>query len=104
MSAAPRNDRPVDYQEWKSITGGTNPLDFRLNAGRFGLALQASVWGTAILQKYEAVVDNYIPVMSAAMAANGYVVIDLPAGQYRLAVNGVTTLGGSIAKIDAGRV
>lgn len=104
MAAGPRNNLPIDYQTWTGITGGTNPPDFRLNAGRFGLALQASVWGTAILQKYEAVVDNYIPVMAAAMAANGYAVLDLPAGQYRLAVNGVTTLGGSIAKIDAGRV
>jgi hypothetical protein len=100
MPAAARTDRPIDYQVWANINA--TPLDFRLNAGRFGLELTAGVWGTATLQQYDGTNDAYFPV-SAAIAANGYTVLDLPSGQYQLTLAGVTGLKGKIQKIDAGR-
>lgn len=100
-AAAPRNDFPIDYQVWNAI--GATPKDFRLNGGSFGLELAATAWGTATLQQYDGTLGAYLPV-SAAIAANGYTVLQLPAGQYQLALAGVTALSGKIAKIDSARV
>lgn len=101
MAPAARTNFPVDFQTWNAIAA--TPLDFMLHAGKYGLALKAGVWGTATLQKYESTSDSYFPI-SAAIGANGYVVLDLPAGQYQLTLAGITALSGSISKIDAGRV
>lgn len=99
VAAAARNDQPIDFQTWNAI--GATPKDFRLNAGVFGLDLTASVWGTATLQKYEGASGGYLPV-ATAIAANGYTVLQLPAGQYQLTLAGVTGLSGAISLIAKG--
>lgn len=101
MAPAPRTDFPRDLQTWNAIAA--TPLDFVLHAGTYGLELKATAWGTATLQKYEFSSDSYFPI-SAAIAANGYTVLELPAGQYQLTVAGVTALSGVISRINAARV
>jgi len=101
MPAAARNDQPIDYQVWNNIAA--TPRDFRLNAGSFGLEVKAGAWGTATLQQYDGTTDSYFPV-SAALGANGYTVLQLPAGQYQITLAGVTGFSGKIAKIDSARV
>lgn len=94
-------NQPRSYQLWNTISA--TPGSFNLDAGRYGLLLGAGVWGTAILEKKVlTTAASWLPV-SASIAANGYVVIDLPAGEYRLTLAGITGLYGEIAKISTGR-
>lgn len=102
MAIAARADRPIDFQQWNAISA--TPLDFRLNEGKFGLTLRATVWGTATLQRVisdgaggQLAVDVLPPI-----AGNGYVEIWLPAGWYRLTLAGVTALSGLIELIYRG--
>lgn len=94
-----RNDQPRSFQYWATINA--TPNDFNLDAGVYGLILSAGVWGTATLQKLLPDQSTYVAV-SAAIAANGYTVLQLPAGQYRLVLAGVTGLLGEIALIARG--
>jgi|SRR5579859_4043552 len=86
----------VDFQSWSAINA--TPFDFVLNAGVFGLTISASVFGTATLRRYVTASDSYVAV-SAALAANGYTELHLPAGQYQLTLSGITALSGMIEKI-----
>lgn len=92
-------NQPRSFQFWNSISA--TPADFNLDAGNYGLTL--SITGTsATLQKLLPDGVTYVPV-SAAITASGYTFLQLPAGQYRLALVAVTALIGEIAKIDTGR-
>ena len=100
MAIAARNDYPVDYQSWAAIAA--TPVDFRLNAGVFGLTLRATVWGTATLQRVisnnaggQTTVD-----ITSALAGNGYSEVRVPAGLYRLTLSGITGLTGLIELIN----
>lgn len=93
-----RNDQPRSYQYWAAISA--TPNDFVCDAGIYGLTLKAGVWGTATLQKLEPD-GSYITVLTA-IAADGYSTVQLPAGQYRLLLAGVTNLTGSIELIARG--
>lgn len=102
MTIATRADRPVSYQSWAAISA--TPVDFRLDAGRYGLTLHATVWGTATLQR---VISNnaggQIAVAALpAIGGDGYAEIWLPAGWYRLTMAGVTALTGLIELIYRG--
>lgn len=91
------NNIPRSYQFWNAIVA--TPPDFNLDAGVYGLTL-AWTAGTATLQKLLPDGATYVAV-SAAIAASGYTVLQLPAGQYRLAV--VTgPLTGEIALVARG--
>lgn len=91
------NNIPRSYQFWNAVVA--TPPDFNLDAGVYGLTL-AWTAGTATLQKLLPDGVTYIAV-SAAIAASGYTVLQLPAGQYRLAV--VTgPLTGEIALVARG--
>lgn len=104
MAIAARADRPVSYQVWSAI--GATPLDFRLDAGKYGLTITAAVFGTATLQRVlpDGAGGQFVVPVSAALAANGYTVLELPAGWYRIALAGVTTFSGLIEQIAPGRM
>lgn len=93
------NNTPRSFQTWAVIVA--TPSDFNLDAGVYGLLLHATAWGTATLKKLLPDGVTYIAV-SAAVAADGYAVLQLPAGQYQLTVAGVTALSGEIALIARG--
>lgn len=93
------NNIPRNFQYWNAISA--TPNDFNLDAGVFGLTLHATTWGTATLQKLLPDGATYVAV-SSALAADGVTTLQLPAGQYRLALAGVTALTGEIAKIASG--
>lgn len=96
------NNIPRSFQLWQPAISATPP-DFNLDAGIYGLALKATTFGTATLQMLQPDGVTYIPV-SAAIAANGYTTLQLPAGQYQLTLAGVTALTGQIAKVARGSV
>ena len=99
MAANPRNDQPRSYQFWNAIAA--TPNDFNLDAGKYGLTVAAGGFTSYQLQRLLPDGATYAPVMPVAAAA-GYTVLDLPAGQYSLAVV-ATALTGVIEKIDTGR-
>lgn len=101
MVANARNDQPRSFQVWNAIAA--SPNDFNLDAGLYGLTVTASAWGTATLQKLLPDGVTYVPVNAAILAGNGYVTIQLPAGQYGMLLAGITAFSGVIEKIDAGR-
>ena len=102
MAIAARNDQPVSYQSFNAISA--TPRDFKLDAGRYGLTLHATAWGTATLQRV--ISDNAggqiaITVLTA-ISADGYQSLPLPAGWYRLTLSGVTALTGLVELIWRG--
>jgi hypothetical protein len=104
MVIAARADRPVSFQTWNAIA--TTPLDFRLDAGAYGFTYFATAWGTAVLSRVlsdGAGGQIVVPIFAAALAANGYQKVGLPAGWYRLTLAGVTAFTGAIEQIAPGR-
>jgi hypothetical protein len=99
MVANPRNDQPRSYQSWSGISA--TPNDFNLDAGRYGLTIAGGGFTSYQLQRLLPDGATYAPAMPVTAAA-GYTVLDLPAGQYSLAVV-ATALSGVIEKIDTGR-
>ncbi len=95
------NSQPRSFQFWNAIAA--TPNDFNLDAGAYGLTVVATVWGTATLQKLLPDGVTYVPVNAAILAGNGYVSLQLPAGQYRMVLAGITAFSGVIEKIDTGR-
>lgn len=95
-----RNDGIRSFQSWFPVIGAT-PNDFALDAGWYGVTVQATVWGTATLQRL--MPDSSYVTVLAALNANGYATIQLPAGQYRMLLAGVTAFGGMIELITPGR-
>lgn len=95
------------YQSWTAVD--TAPDYFNLDAGKYGLTVRAGVWGTATLNR--ALPDGsgtpgaYVLVpVTAALAANGYTVVELPAGKYILTLAGITALTGALEQIAPGRM
>lgn len=93
------NNIPRSYQAWNAIAA--TPNDFNLDAGLYGLTVSATVFGTAQLQKLNPDGLTYTAV-SPVLAANGYSTLQLPAGQYRMALAGVTAFSGVIELISRG--
>lgn len=88
------------YQSWSAVA--TAPDVFALDAGKYGLTLHATVWGTATLQR---VFPGPVAVtVLVAVAADGYAVLELPAGRYQLVLAGVTALTGALEQIAPGRM
>lgn len=104
MAIAPRADRPVSFQQWNNIAA--TPLDFRLDAGKYGLTIQAGVFGTATLSRVlpDGAGGQIIEPVSAALATAGYTVFELPAGWYRMVLAGVTGFTAVIEQIAPGRM
>lgn len=96
------NNIPRSFQTWSAIT--VTPPDFNLDAGLYGLTAVASAWGTATLQKLLPDGVTYVPVTGAILAGNGYTVLQLPAGQYRVVLAGITAFGGVIELISRGPI
>jgi hypothetical protein len=94
---------PRSFQFYDAIDA--TPSDFNLDAGKYGITVRATVWGTATLQRLMPDGDGtlYVTVLTA-LAADGYTVIELPAGRYRMALAGVTALTGLIEQIAPGRM
>ena len=99
MAIAARADRPVSFQSWSAIAA--TPLDFRLDAGTYGLTTQATVWGTATLQRVvsDGAGGQIAVTVLPAVAGNGYTELPLPAGWYRLVLTGITGFTGLIELI-----
>lgn len=100
------NNQPRSFQQWPQASYAPAPVsatppDFNLDAGVYGLALAATTFGTAVLQKLLPDGTTYVAV-SPVIAAASYSVYQLPAGRYRLALTGVTALVGEIALIARG--
>lgn len=88
-----------NYQAWDAIDA--TPDSFNLDAGVYGLTVHAAVWGTATLQRVFPGGVIFVTVLTAS-AADGYGVVQLPAGKYRLLLAGVTDLTGYIELIAHG--
>lgn len=98
------NNIPRSFQQWPNAGYAPAPVsatppDFNLDAGTYGLTLSAGAWGSATLQKLLPDGTTYVAVDNGAFAGDGYKVFSLPAGQYRLALAGLTALVGEIALI-----
>lgn len=91
------------YQFWDTLAA--TPDIFDLDAGKYGLTLVASVWGTATLSRVMRIngANVFIPLF-ANIVANSYTVLELPAGKYQLTVAGVTALSGALEQIAPGRM
>lgn len=88
------------YQSWSAIDATPSDPDFNLDAGVYGLTVRATAWGTATLQR---VFPGAILVtVTPALAADGYVVLQLPAGKYRMTLAGITALTGALELIAPG--
>lgn len=101
------NNIPRSFQQWPQASYAPAPVsatppDFNLDAGVYGMALTAGVWGTAALQKLMPDGATYVGVTGGAVAGDSYTVLTLPAGRYRLTLAGVTALNGEIALISRG--
>lgn len=101
------NNIPRSFQQWPAAAYAPAPVsatppDFNLDAGLYGLSISAGVFGTATLQQLQPDGTTYVAVTAALNAATPYSVLQLPAGQYRLALAGITALNGSIALISRG--
>jgi hypothetical protein len=92
-------NQPRDFQFWNNIS--VTPPQFNLDAGAYGLALTATTFGTAALQKLLPDGVTFVTV-SAVVSANGYQELHLPAGQYQLLLTGIVGLIGEIALIAPG--
>ncbi len=81
------------------------PDTFALDAGKYGLTMHATVWGTATLQRMmpDGTEATFVTVL-LAFSADGYAVLELPAGRYQLTLAGVTALVGLIEQIAPGRM
>lgn len=100
MPAAAINNQPRSFQSWPAPGVAVTPNDFNLDAGVYGLSVSGT-FGTATLRKLMPDGVTYLPV-SAAIAANTYVVLQLPAGQYQMTLAGMTLFIGEIALIARG--
>lgn len=89
------------FQDWRVIAA--TPDNFNLDAGKYGVTMHATAWGTATLQRLLPGTTTYITVLTA-FAADGYAVVELPAGQYQLTIAGITGLSGLIEQIAPGRM
>jgi len=104
------NNIPRSYQAWPNTYANAaaapvnaTPADFNLDAGLYGLTVAATAFGTAQLQKLNPDGVTYSAV-SPVLAANGYSALQLPAGQYRMALAGITAFVGSIELISRGPI
>lgn len=93
--------RPVDIALWTALGVGATD-EFSLYAGLFGVTLTAT-WGggNAVLQRWLPESATWIAV-AAPVTVDGYAVIYLPAGRYRLFITTATGLSGRIEKIFSG--
>lgn len=94
---------PRSFQFWNNIAA--TPPDFNLDAGWYGLTLALTSGGAATaLQKLLPDGVTYVSVMGASVfaATGGYVMLILPAGQYRLSLTAAVGLIGEIALISRG--
>lgn len=92
------NNIPRSFQAWNAVAA--TPNDFNLDAGVYGVT--AVVTGTVTLQKLLPDGLTYANVAVLATTAGGaYVVLQLPAGQYRILM-AAATISGEIALIARG--
>lgn len=88
------------YQSWSAINATPADPDFNLDAGVYGLTARATVWGSVTLQRVfpGAILVAVAPIL----VADGYVVLQLPAGKYRATLAGITALTGALELIAPG--
>lgn len=93
------NNQPRSYQFWNAIAA--TPLDFNLDAGKYGLTVATGGFTSYQLQKLMPDGTTYAPI-TAVVTVAGYTTFDLPAGQYRIVLVSTAFIG-TIEKIDVGR-
>lgn len=95
---------PRSFQFWDTLAA--TPDIFNLDAGKYGLTLAATVWGTARLSRVIKITGGVVivPVAAADTVADGYSVYELPAGRYQLVTGGITGLSGLLEQIAPGRM
>jgi hypothetical protein len=89
------------FQYWNAINATPADPDFNLDAGVYGLTVRATAWGTATLQRVFQGGVIFVTV-TPALAADGYVVLQLPAGKYRMTLAGITAFSGYLELIAPG--
>lgn len=89
--------RAIDGHLEKNISATT--AGFYLNGGRYGIVYTAT-WGggSVTLQALSADGSNWVDA-ATAWTANGYSPVDLPPGQYRLAVSTATAVYVSVLRV-----
>ena len=72
---------------------------FNLSGGKYGVTCMGTSFGTVALSRLAADASTYIPVFTA-FAANGYVAVDLPKGNYKVVISSTTAVYIDITKIQ----
>lgn len=71
---------------------------FRLKGGKYAVAVVGSSFGTVTLQALGPDGSTWLTALTA-FSANGIANVDLPAGQYRLAISSTTAVYASVAGV-----
>jgi hypothetical protein len=77
-----------------------NTAAFQLKGGRYGVTAVATGTGTFGLQRLALDGVTWAPCHAAFTTGANYVVVDLPAGQYRFAVTTVTAVYADVSGIS----
>ncbi len=85
-----------DAVAFSNISADTS--NFQLLGGKYMFEVIGTGFGTVTLQKLGPDGTTYLSV-SSALAANGGAVLDLPPGQYKVAITTTTAVYASISRI-----
>jgi hypothetical protein len=80
---------------------GATTAPFALRGGKYAIAASATGTGTMGLQMLGPDGSTFIAVHAAFAAVTGYVVIDLPPGQYEFVIATFTAVSAMICRIPA---
>jgi hypothetical protein len=78
---------------------GATTTAFALRGGKYAIAANATGTGTMGLQMQGADGTTFIAVHTAFAAVTGFVVVDLPPGQYKFVIATFTAVFASICRI-----
>jgi hypothetical protein len=83
IARIPPGSVPTDGKTFSNIS--TTTAAFGLGGGKYGVTCKASTYGTVTLQVLAADATTWLTALTA-FAADGFALVDLPPGQYRLAL------------------
>jgi hypothetical protein len=83
ITRIPPGSVPTDGKIFSNI--GATTAAFGLGGGKYGVTCKASTYGTVTLQTLAADATTWLTALTA-FAANGFASVDLPPGQFRVAI------------------